>query len=177
MTGLGMLVAGFLVIIADLRINGLDLISDPIGWLFVLIGLAGLTRLHPGFTLAAISSIAGLVLSVGSITEAPGVLLGTLESVAMTGVVFGTCTAILALSAGERDRRAAQVIRWSDLALTAVGVVGFAAGEGDADRVQVHGALAPVVIVLALTALVVGIWFLLLAWRVRREPAYAPGQR
>ncbi|MDO7869376.1 hypothetical protein [Nocardioides jiangxiensis] len=175
MTGLGMLVGGFLVVIADLRFDGFDVISDPVGWMFVLVGLAGLTRLHPGFTVAALSSVVGLVLSVGSVTAPPGALLGTLESVAMTGVVFGTCTAILALSAAERDRRAAQVIRWIDLALTAVGLVAFTAVDGG--QVQVHSDLAPVVVVLAVTAFAVGIWFLVLAWRVRREPAYAPGRR
>lgn len=175
MTSLGMLVAGFLIVIADLRIKGFDLITDPIGWVLALVALAGLTRLHWGFTLAAASSVAGLIVSVGSIQQPTEGLLGTAESIVMTGVVFGTCSAILALSSSARDRRAADVIRWVDLALT-VFVVASSPWTPD-EKVDVSGAAAFPLVALVILALGVVIWFLLLVWRVRREPAYAPDAR
>jgi hypothetical protein len=168
MTGRGLFVTGFVVILFDLRFEGFDIISDPIGWLLVLIALVGLTRRHAGFVLAAASALAGVVVSLGTVLAPPGSVITTLEDVVLTGVVFGTCTAFCALAASARDRSAANTIRWLELAITVIAAfVPTLTGE---EKVAVEGAaVVPFVLVLVVVFAVV-IWFLVLAWRVELEP-------
>jgi hypothetical protein len=174
MAGRGLIVAGLLIVVCDLRVDGFDLISDPIGWILVLVALLGLTRLHVGFVLAAAAAGLGTLVGCGAVLDEPGVMLRELESIAMTGVVFGTCTAVVALAASSRDRSAANTIRWIDLGLTALGFVAAFLSGGETVEVGEEGAL--LIVPLLLLAFGVLIWFLVLVWRVDllEEPAESP---
>ena len=173
--GRGLFVLGFAVVLFDLRMNGFDVVSDPVGWVLVLVALLGLTRRHTGFAVAAASAIAGTFVSLGTVLSEPGAVLGVVEGVVLTGVVFGTCTALIALALSPADRRAADIIRWLDLGLTVLSLVALpAAGEG---TVHVGGAAGLLVVAAVVAAIVTVVWFLLVVWRVelRPEPVAALG--
>ena len=174
MAGRGLIVAGLLIVVCDLRVDGFDLVSDPVGWILVLVALLGLTRLHPGFVLAATAAGLGTLVGCGAVLDEPGPLLRQLEGVATTGVVFGTCTALTVLAASSRDRSAANTIRWIDVGLTVLGFVPLLLTGGE--TVEVEAEFALLIVPLLLLAFGVLIWFLVLVWRVDllETPAESP---
>lgn len=164
MPGRELLVAGLLIVVVDLRFGGFDVIIDPVGWMFVVAALLGLTRLHPGFVGAAVAATIGILVGCATLLGEAGPVLRQLEGIATTGVVFGTCTALIALATSPRDRGTANTIRWLDLGLTALGFVPLLITGGE--TVEVGAELAVVIVPLVILALGVLIWFLVLVWRV-----------
>ncbi|HSX66918.1 hypothetical protein [Nocardioides sp.] len=173
--GRAMLVLGLLIVLVDLRFNGFDIVSDPVGWVLAMVVLLGLARRHTGFAVAAASAIAGTFVSLCTVLSEPGTVLSVVEGVALTGVVFGTCTALIALALSPTDRRAADIIRWLDLGLTVLSLL--AAGTAGDETVQVGGAAGLLVVIGVMAAIVTVVWFLVVVWRVelRPEPATALG--
>ena len=174
MTPLGKVVVGLLLVFVDLRIDGFDVVPDVIGWALALIGLHPLSRRHGGFLAAAVAAGIGIVLALPQQLVEPGSVLRTLEAVAETVLVFGTCTGIIALVAEPSVRRTANRIRWTDLGLGLLAtLLGLALGQ---DSSLSGGAVVPV-LVLALATIAVVIWFLVFLWRNRHRPELLPGDR
>lgn len=158
---------GLLVVLVDLRVNGPDLVPDPLGWLLALVAVLGLRGWHRGFSLAAAGCGLGLLASLPDWARPDVTWVSTLTTVATTLVVFGTCTALMALVPGRRA--GANAIRWWDLALTAPVVLLGALLPGPPR--EVHGPVATVlVLVLALAVLLVFVSFLVLVLRASRGP-------
>ena len=171
MPPLGRVVIGFLLVMLDVRIEALDLLPDAVGWVVVLAGLVPLSARSRGFGAAAVAAGVGLLLALVALVSLPGPVLGTLEAIAETVVVFGTCTGIRALVADPRARRTADRIRWADLAITGVGTaLGLTVGE-----TTVEGAAVGPLLVLVLAGLGVVVWFLVFLWSNRRRPELAAG--
>jgi hypothetical protein len=112
---------GLVMVVADVRINGLDLVPDPVGWLVALVAAVRLARWHRGFLLGAAGSVLGLVVSLPDwVGGGPG-WVQPATTVAETAVVFGTCTALVALL--PERRTSANLVRWWDLGLMLVAVL------------------------------------------------------
>ena len=147
---------GLLLVVLDLRIDDLDLLPDPVGWLVVLLAVGSLSRLHRAFAVAAAAAALGLVASVPD-WMAPGQsLVAMATSVAETVLVFATCTGIMSLAP---DRRAsANAIRWWDLGLSVALVPVLALAAADP-------AFGVAAVLLGIAALVVLICFVVLLFR------------
>ncbi|WP_377642603.1 hypothetical protein [Oryzobacter terrae] len=128
MRALSLVGVGLLVVFLDLRIEGFDLIADPVGWGLVAAGASRLRERHPaGFDLARYAAVAAAVTSAVEavlVLGSPGA--GAWLSVVVTlldlAVVVGLCTALAALldAAGDRRSASARLIRAGDVALTVV---------------------------------------------------------
>lgn len=171
-TPLGKTAWGFLLAALDLRINGVDLLADPVGWLLAVVGLWTMSSRHGGFqvavVLAAIEVVASLPLVV---TETVPALLSTFEVLLQTGFVFAVCTGLIATLTHRPDKAgSANVIRWLDLGLSLLLapmllIVGAATGEVDV--------LGPFALMLGVVGLAVAVWFVVLLFQVRDDPALA----
>lgn len=160
---LGAVVAGTLLIVLDLRVDGLDLIPDAIGWVMLLWAAFRLHRSHVSFRWMAAGALLGLAVSVPAQFNELSGLLEALDAIALTVVVFCVCTGIRARSWDTARARQAGRIRWLDLGLTAVSLV-LAALVG-----VIGEELLVVALVLVFVALAVLVWFLVVVWDVRHE--------
>lgn len=163
MTPMARVATGFLMVVVDLRIGGLDLVPDVVGWLLVVAGLVPLARRHEWFAAAAAAAVLGAIVSVPLFVGEPGPAVSMLTTGVETAMVFGTCSGIRAVVGRESVTRTADGIRWLDLTLTAVLLaIGVAVGFR-----QVESLAA---IPLAILGLGVLVWFLLFLLRVREDP-------
>ena len=156
---------GLVLIVFDFRIDGLDLVPDLLGWLVIVWGIVPLRDRSGWFDLAMVGAALGALLSIPQLVSAPGPELTMVESLAMTALVFGTCSGIATLVDEASVVRTATVIRWLDLGLTAVLVL--ATGLERTVSVWTVSWVLPV----GLLALVVFIWFAVFLFTLRRHPA------
>lgn len=165
---------GLVIVVLDLRFEGVDLMPDPVGWALVLWGLVPLAGRHRGFGAGVAAALVGALLSVPQVLAEPGEALGTLQAVVETVLVFGTCTAIGGLADEARVRTTANRIRWTDLGLTVV-LTGLASLPVEQPR-DVTG-VAALAVALGLATLVVMVWFLVFLLGVRHRPAFSDRAR
>ncbi len=159
-----MLVWGLVMVIVDFRIDGLDIIPDLVGWALCLPALAdAASRTRSGwFSLATAGAALGLIGSILGFVDPEESLVVLLETLAMTAVVFGTCSGVIASHPDPRHHATANIIRWMDLALTVVlAVLILAARDGFGIGAEV--------LLLAIPAFVLIIWFLVFVNRIRPE--------
>ncbi|MBS43939.1 MAG: hypothetical protein CMH83_12410 [Nocardioides sp.] len=155
---------GFVVVIADLRFDGLDVLPDPLGFALVAAGLAQVRAHHPAYGVGAAAGALGVLISVPAVLGEPTGLLATLAAVAQTVVVFATCTALVATV--PRVRGSADVLRWADLGLMLVSAsFAFALDSGSTG----DDGLALTVAGLVLVALGVAVWFVVVVVRASQE--------
>ena len=164
---LALLGGGLLLVLLDLRINGLDVVPDPLGWLLALAAAASLSRLHDAFRVAAAACGVGFLASVPQWVGSGGGLVEVATGVAETVLVFFVCTAIMVL-VPER-RRGANAIRWWDLGLTIALTLLVVAASGEPD-------LAVVALLVGLTDLGVVICFVVLLFRAAKATPAGPGK-
>ena len=167
MTPLGMMVAGLGLVVADLRLNGFDVIPDLLGWAVVLGGLARLVGRSPWFAAAAVAASCGVVLGLPLLLAEPGPLVSAAEGVVLAVLIFGTCTGIQDVVTSERTRDTANRIRWTGLVLYLVALpANLFAGPTEVTGPAAFGVVVVVVAVLAYFA-----WFLVFLWSNRSDPA------
>ena len=166
MTPLGLAVAGLLLVLFDLNVAGPDLLPDALGWPLAAVGFHRVAPRSRWFAAAATGAWLGLLAWLAQVAGAE-TWGSVLEAVALTVVAFGACTALRALVADEVVRRRADLLRWSDLALSVPAVVLMLAGEELAT--DAGDGLGGLVLVLVLLALSVHVLFLLLLWSNRRR--------
>jgi len=164
---LGTMAQGLLLVIIDIRIQHVDLVPDPIGWVMALVACQRLVAQHVAFKAVTAACVVGLVCSLPDWVGVTGALLTVPVAVAETVVVFATCSAVMALLPARRST--ANALRWWDLGLLVAGllVVAVARREPDVDLA---------VVVLAVTQLVVFIWFVVLLFRASREHPNPPAK-
>jgi hypothetical protein len=157
---------GLIVVAVDLRFEGIDFLTDALGWVVAGASLAGLAQLHAGFRVAAFACLAGLVAWAGD--PWLGIdqdITSSVEYVAQTVVAFAVCTALM--SVVPKRRRTADLIRWWDLALSIFIAVLAAALDGETS-------VTPLVLLLIVPVVWVFVAFLVLLFRCAREqPATA----
>lgn len=160
------MVAGLGLVVVDVRINGFDLVPDLVGWGVVLAGLAKLAGRSPWFTAAKVAAAFGVVLGIPLQFAKAESVVSALEGVVLAVFVFGTCAGIRAVVANERTRDTADLIRWSNLALTLVAL--FATVPGG--PMEVTGPVAFGVVLAVIAGFASFVWFLAFLWANRAEP-------
>jgi len=158
---------GLLLVIIDIRIQHIDLVPDPIGWVMALVAAQRLMARHAAFRAVLAACGVGLVCSLPDWVGVTGNLLSVPTAVAETVVVFATCHAILALLPARRGT--ANAVRWWDLGLLLVGwlVVALARREQGVDAA---------VVVLALAQLAVFVCFVVLLFGASKEHPPPPAK-
>lgn len=175
MTPVARIAWGFLIVLVDLRIQGLDVVPDIVGWILAVSGTGRLFERSGWFRLATAACAVGIATAVPGAVSEPGTVLALAEGLAMTGLVFGACSGIRAVVAEPSVRRTADWIRWLDLGLMVVAGVLGALGESlrlpvsDASP-PVGLALAALVVPLVVVALAVAVWFVVFLLRLRHHP-------
>ena len=167
MPPLARVVLGFLLVLLDFRIDGLDLLPDLVGWVVVLTGLAPLSSRHFGFVVAAVAAGAELVLSLFELTSPAGTVLSVLEVLATTTVIVATCVAVAGVVAEPHTQERSQQVRTANLVMGLVALA-FVLIGATGTEVDLPGGL---ILLLALAGLGVVIWFLVFCWQQREEPA------
>lgn len=162
-----MIATGFVLVFLDLRINQLDLLFDPIGWLLVIVGLGRLARsVHPEFNNARVAAIlAGLLSITDVIGTAVPAELDFLYDVLLVLTVWLISTAIMhrARSAGDAAIATAfDRLRWL---LVLAELVGWAA--------YLIGVNLAISVVLAIAALGIYIWFVVQLYVSAKRPYLA----
>ncbi|HET7735921.1 MAG TPA: hypothetical protein VFK52_08115 [Nocardioidaceae bacterium] len=155
-----------LLVFFDFRIDGLDLIPDPLGWVVSAVALGTLATLHVGFQVAGVACWVAALPSVVDMIDGGQPLVTTIVTIATLVFVFATCTAIMPV-VPERAA-SANALRWTDLALTfaLIPLVFAARTAGDFAALAVIGVIA---------ALAVFVWFLVLLFQTAKlTPGRAP---
>lgn len=171
MTPLGLTAAGFLLAALDFRVNaGFDLLPDPVGWVLAAVGLAALSERSAGFRVAQVLALLEALVSLPMVvTEQPGTLVTSADAALETAFVFSVCTGLIASLPHRPDRTgSANVIRWLDLGLAVVLVPSLLlldAADGGLD------VLGPLALMLILVGLAVAVWFVVLLFQVKDDPA------
>lgn len=150
---------GLVLVVVDLRFNGIDFATDAVGWVLAAAGLTSLQRWHAGFGVGAAAAALGfLAWAADPWLGLEQGIASTLEGVAQTVIVFTTCTALMALV--PEKRRSAELIRWWDLGLGLVVLAISLLLEG-----QSSNDAAVLVLLLIVPVFVVYIAFLVLLFR------------
>ncbi len=156
------------VVAVDFRVDGFDLLLDPVGWAVLAVSVGRLADLDGWFTAAASVSWVGALVALPVVTTAEAgasAWVGDLTLLLQSMALFSMCTGMIRhLPADHPGRRWLDPVRWVDLAATVIvyggGLVGGAAEAG-----------------LALPALVaivvVFVAFVVITWTLREEPPLA----
>lgn len=118
MPSLRLWVWGVLLVVIDVRIDGLDVAPDPLGWVLVVAGTAPLARVHAGFAwssgAAALGALTSVLGALDVVDDGSAQLVSTVLEVT---AVFATCTALAATLPSPEERRSARRLGWWGLAL------------------------------------------------------------
>lgn len=156
---------GLLLVLIDVRLEGFDVIPDPIGWVVAALALTSLERLHRGFSVAGLAAWCGLLVSLPDWVGVEHPLISIATALALLVVEVATCTALISTSP-ERASSAAAIRR---LTVVLSGVLALAILAADAE---------PGVGVLALTVAVLGfgvaVWFLVTLYGAAKQLPGSP---
>lgn len=173
MKPLATLAWGLLLVVLDVRVDGFDLLPDPLGWCIgayatgsLARGMSGPQTGAPWFRVAAVACAAATLPAIPGWFGAEHPLITLVDSVAETVVVFATCTGIM--TALPWLRPTANAVRWSDLGTLAVLLVLMAI-------VAAVPSVAPLAILAGVATLVVFVWFLVLLFRASKPFSLPPG--
>jgi hypothetical protein len=159
---------GLLVVVLDLPLLGWDVLPDAVGYIWLVIGLAGGAAVHPGFLRARAASVAGVPAALVTGTPLTDQVAGVEWAGAFAGilvvviVMHQLATAVRDLDPvrGDSDHR-----RWA----SGIRVAAPAAGVVQLVGLVLLGTVLAVLYVLGLLALVVvGIISVVLLNRVHR---------
>jgi hypothetical protein len=200
MTPLGAVCLGFLLVLIDLRTPGLDVVPDPLGWVFVVAGLSRLARLDPRFrrvrqvaVLSGLLSLADLVHPVLTQTTGAGTTSAAVEPSGIQGwLVTGYIAAdvitavLLSLAIRDRARAHGDLLVAQRFALFVWLHVGFGALALTPAPIRLVTDVADVavltvlVVPIVVAALALAVWFLLALAGCRHLPwlqdvEHAPG--
>jgi hypothetical protein len=151
---------GLLLVLIDFRIEGLDLLPDPVGWGMAAWSLSSLRTVHRGFYVAGVAAWLAVVPSLPEWFGGEGPLITISIALAFLVVQLAACTAIMV----ERPRRepSASAIRSLALGLSGALVVAIAAA-------YVEPSVAVVALAVGLADIVVLAWFLALLYGVAKD--------
>lgn len=188
-------VVGILLVAVDINLGRFDVLPDPLGYLLIALALGPLVPLHRGFgwarnaaVVGVVSSTAGLLLRTldpDSRTVVENPVTSIADAVIEAVVVVALCTALIALCRSPRVVGPARTLRWALPCVSVggglLGLVAVLAGArwsdaGSSGTTEVLGGLLALAgIVLVVSGIVLGIWFLLVLWRASREPVASAG--
>lgn len=135
MTALQAIAMGLVLVILDVRVEGWDLIADPLGWGLVVVGLTRMRGPVPRGTLLGLAAVAGVI----SFVSVDGALLESLDPslawlISLVELAFDITLAtvvadVLADSRPDLARRL-RALRWFFVAAAIAPVMIFGAGIG-----------------------------------------------
>lgn len=162
MKPLGIVMWGLVIVFVDVRIDGLDLAFDPVGWVMCASGLYELRRLSSWFSFASLVAVAGVLVSCVAMVSTLSPLLELGGSLLDPTITFAICTGIIETCRHAPSAvAAASAIRWITVALAGALCVLWL------DPTAFGGLLIPTVLV----AVATGIWFLVTLYQVQQLPA------
>ena len=168
MRSLSLVAWGVLLIVFDVRVNGVDLVPDVLGWAIAGYAVVDLSALSSWFGRAGLTCVAGAVSALFELQGAadPTSWVWFVSGVATTALTWCTCSGIMEALPGTPWAATAQKLRWWSLGLTvAVLPLGWALARTD---------FAELALVAVLVALAVLAWFIVFLFRTAREaPAAA----
>ncbi|CUR55573.1 membrane hypothetical protein [metagenome] len=165
MRALRLVAWGVLLIVIDVRVDGLDLAPDLLGWGLAGYAVVGLRAHSAWFGRAGIVCIAGALSALFDLQQAadPMSWVWLVGTVALTAFVWCSCSGIREALPGTPSARTADTIRWWNLGLSVAAYpLGWVLSETD---------LAVVALLAVLIALVVFVCFVLLLFRTARVAA------
>lgn len=152
---LALLALGQAIVLLDFRVNGFDLVPDPLGWAIGVAAMSTLAGLHHGFVTVGWAGVAGTVVSLPNWVD-PDAFAGLLN------VVLGALSLLLVVSACTAIKdtlptraASAHAVRGMTLVVTAVLVLVILLATAASE-------LGALVLVVGLVALGVHVWFLVL---------------
>jgi hypothetical protein len=166
---------GLLLALGDLRLQGLDLLPDPLGYLIALAGLRRLGAHDSRFRMTTAAAAVTGVLSLADLVETDDALVGSVQTgygVAQTVLLVLLCLALRGRAGEAGDTRSASRLSSFAVALSVLGVVVLlllTVLSGADDAGDVLGAGVPLLVV-GLIDLAVALWLVLVLLRLRREP-------
>jgi hypothetical protein len=151
---------GLVLVLIDFRIEGIDLIPDPLGWGMAGWALGSLQMVHRGFHIAGVAAWLAVVPSLPEWFGGKGTLIAISIALALLVVQVAACTAIIV----ERPRRepSASAIRSLAVGLSGALVLALAAAA-------VEPSVAVVALAIGLADMVVAVWFLVLLYGVAKD--------
>lgn len=156
---------GFLVVFIDIRLDGLDVLPDFIGWLVAYVGVTRLRPLDSAFGTAAVAAAAEVALTAIGLVTGANILGYALDALASGVFVVYLCTGIMqrALAGGDPGMaRSMAMIRGTAVVITAGALAATIMTEGDPLELATNGAASVLVGVVTLTGLAVMLWLLYL---------------
>lgn len=175
MTPLGAVALGLLLALADLRVQGLDLLPDPLGYAVALIGLRRLAAGDTRFQVTVAGAVVTGVLSLSDVVETDGALAGHVQlsyGVAQSVLLVLLCLALRGRADERGDTRSAGRLSAFAVALGVLGAVVLllvALLSGADDLGDVLGAGVPLLVV-GLIDLAVTLWLVVVLLGLRRAP-------
>lgn len=168
MNGLRLAGIGMIVILADLKIDGFDLIVDAVGWVLVYVGLTRLSRLIADFKPARIATAPAMLFSLLEFTRAEGVPAQTIAIVAPITteavVVVLTCAALMRVAKRAGDEATAATaghVRLANLMMTLIAVVLTILAESEPSDVTGDWA-GLLVLLFVIAGFAASLWFIAL---------------
>lgn len=131
MASLQTVAMGLVIVFLDVGPSGWDWIADPVGWLLVLIGLAGLRELLPSYR--ALSITAWVCLGISLLTYSPhsvrtlDPMLGWLFSLPTVAFSFLCCDALMDVTTDPLHKRF-DVLRWCFVVVGALPLLLYGVG-------------------------------------------------
>ncbi len=192
MTPIGVVVAGLLVELLDLRLGGFDVLPDPVGWVVAASGLCRLGAYGDWFGTAALAAVVTALFALPDMihptrvieSDVGGAVSTTTKAgppVGLQGVLvaaYGVATVVavvliaVAVASAARDaHEGAEAQRFRVLAVALAALPGVAAAAAFAlvDGAP-SGGVAALVLILVLAGLPVHAWFLLALYHRRGAP-------
>lgn len=155
---LALLAAGQVLVILDFRVNGFDLVPDPLGWAMGVAAMSSLAALHHGFVFVGWASFNGVVVSLPDWVDPDAFawLLDLMFGALSVLLVVATCTAIADILPGRAA--SARAVRSWTLVTTAALVLTILLSTAAPDL----DLLVLVVGLVGLVGLGVHLWFVVL---------------
>lgn len=160
---------GMILVVADFRINDLDLIPDPVGWVLVAVGAWSLVRTadqafpaaKTWFALVAAAAVVALLPALLDWVGVSSRILNLLAGAAEVVVMISMCTGLMA--ALPARRASAKAVRTAAVVTAVAGVaVTYAA--------SVEPVFVPLAVLTVVAVLAVVVWFLVLLFGAAKDP-------
>ena len=156
---------GLILVLVDVRIQGFDVVPDPIGWVMAAWALGSVATVHRGFRVAGIAAWLAVIPSLPDWFTGESYLIAISIAVALLVVEFAACTAVMAVSPARAP--SASAIRWLALGLSAALPLAIAGAS-------VEPGVGLIALVIILADLAVAVWFLVMLYGVAKESPAMP---
>ncbi|MGB0101586.1 MAG: hypothetical protein WBP61_15010 [Nocardioides sp.] len=159
---------GLILVVLDFRVQGVDLIPDPVGWVMAALALTALRTIHRGFSVAGVAAWLAVLPSVPEWFGAESAPIAASTALAMLVTQFATCTAVMAVSPPRAA--SASAVRWLTLGLGCALLLTAAAAT-------VEPSMEVIAVVMVLALLAVTVWFLVLLYGAAKDVTPYAGAR